>query len=268
MRLPEYHIHTHFSPDSSMRSDEAVEAAIARDITDICFTEHMDLGHHMTSFNCIPDFQGMRDKIGRLRKKYPQIRIGNGLEVGYIADTVEQTIKAIKEQAFDYVLLSTHCVDGLDCYLPESKRERDKITFFTRYLETLYESVSDERLLDYYDCVGHIGYIAKCKHYEDNEMPYDLFPEMFDKILRTIIGNGKGIEINTSGIKRAGHVLPHPTIIQRYYDLGGRIITIGSDAHTPERVGEDVEESIRIIKECGFTEIVMFNHRKAIFCKV
>ncbi len=265
MRIPDYHIHTYFSPDSSMKPDEAVKAAVSKGITDMCFTEHMDLGHHMESFNRIPDFHGMQNEIRKLREKYPEARIGYGLEVGYIAGTVEQTIESIKDEAYDYVLLSTHCVDGLDCYLPESKQGRDKVTFYTRYLETLYESVMDVRLLDYYDCVGHIGYVAKCKHYEYNEMSYDMFPEMFDKILRAIIKNGKGIEVNTSGIKRAGHVLPHPSIIQRYYELGGRIITCGADAHTPERVGEGVEEALKIMKECGFTEITIFNHRKAKF---
>lgn len=244
MRIMDYHIHTHFSPDSKMLPEEAVEAAVARGITDMCFTEHMDLGHHMDSFNHIPDFEGMKREINRLRELHPEIKIGFGLEVGYIPDTVEQTIEAMKKQSFDYVLLSTHCVDGLDCYLPEARRERDKMTFYGRYLETLYQSVSDGRLLDYYNCVGHIGYVAKCKHYKDNEMSYDMFPEMFDKILRTIIENGKGIEINTSGVNRAGHVLPHPSIIQRYRELGGNIITIGSDAHTPQRVGEYVENVI------------------------
>lgn len=87
---------------------------------------------------------------------------------------------------FDYVLLSTHCVDGIDCYLPESKRDRDKVTSYKRYLETVYESVIDDNLTEYYDCIGHIGYIAKCNHYEDNLFSYEMFPELFDKILKEI----------------------------------------------------------------------------------
>ena len=121
MILPDYHIHTSFSPDSMMDPEKAVRAAIAAGVTHLCFTEHMDLGHHMAMYDRVPDLAGMDETISVLRKKYPEINIGKGIEVGYIPDTVEQTAKVLANQSFDYVLLSTHCVDGLDCGLPESK---------------------------------------------------------------------------------------------------------------------------------------------------
>jgi len=261
MVLPDYHIHTIYSPDSKMEHDEAIRVAIASKVTEICFTEHMDLGHHMENFNRIPDFRSMEETIFCLRKKYPEVNIGKGIEVGYISDTAKQTAEVLSKQNFDYVLLSTHCVDGLDCYLPESKRNRDKMTAYRRYLETVYDSVLDDTLTEYYDCIGHIGYIAKCNHYENNEFQYELFPELFDQILSEIIKRGKGIEVNTSGINRAGHVLPHPGIIRRYRELGGRIITIGSDAHKPENVAANIKETMDIIVKAGFKEITLFKNR-------
>lgn len=268
MRLPDFHIHSNYSPDSMMNPSEAVESAIKSGITDMCFTEHMDLGHHMKSFDRIPNFGEMHSTICNLRETYPAINIRYGLEVGYLSQTAVQTADILSQQKFDYVLLSTHCVDGLDCYVPESKRGKDKMTAYRRYLETLYESISNRVLLEHYDCIGHIGYIAKCNHYEDNTMSYQLFPKLFDEILSLIIGNGKGIEVNTSGLKRAGHVLPHPSIISRYRELGGRIITIGSDAHTPDRVGANVEDTIKIIKDCGFKEFTLFSQRTPEFCSI
>lgn len=265
MRIPDFHIHSHYSPDSSMEPAKAVEAAVNAGVTDMCFTEHMDLGHHMESFNRIPTFEEMYSSICSLRQQYPNINIGYGLEAGYIPATAKQTAQIISQQKFDYVLLSTHCVDGLDCYLPESKRGRDKTTAYTRYLETLYESIADNTLSDSYDCIGHIGYIAKCNYYEDNTMPYQLFPELFDAILSLIIKKDKGIEVNTSGIKRAGHILPHPSILRRYRELGGRIVTIGSDAHTPDRIGEHISDTIKLIHTCGFNEIATFSQRKPVF---
>lgn len=268
MRISDYHIHTHYSPDSSMQPSHAVEYAIKEGITDICFTEHMDLGHHMQSFNRIPAFQEMQDSVQKLRKIYPEINIGYGLEVGYMLETAVQTANVVSQQAFDYILLSTHCVDGIDCYLSESKRGRDKVTAYRRYLETLYESVIDNNLCNHYDCVGHIGYIAKCNHYEENSFPYELFPELLDEILLRIIKNEKGIEVNTSGLKRAGHLLPHPSIISRYYELGGRIITVGSDAHRPEQVGGNIREAMKIIKDSGFKEITLFCNRVPQFISI
>ena len=265
MRMPDFHIHTNYSPDSSMQQTEAIEAAIKAGITDMCFTEHMDLGHHMDSFNRKPEFDGMYESIQKLRLLYPEITVGYGVEAGYINATAKATAEILSKYPFDYVLLSTHCVDGMDCYVPESKRGRDKEIAYKRYLETVYESVSDSALKDSYDCVGHIGYIAKCKHYEDNGFPYTMFPHLFDEILLKIIKGEKGIEVNVSGLQRAGHVLPHPSIISRYYELGGRIATIGSDAHRPESVGVNIKSGMEIIKACGFKEIAVFSKRKPEF---
>ncbi len=263
MVLPDYHIHTSYSPDSKMDPEEAIRAAIASGVTELCFTEHMDLGHHMKMYDQTPDFEGMEESISMLRKKYPEINIRKGIEVGYIPDTAEQTAAVLSGQNFDYVLLSTHCVDGLDCGLPESKRGQDKLTAYKRYLETVYMSVTDDRLTEYYDCVSHIGYIAKGLHYEDNVFLYQMFPELFDKILREIIKRGKGIEVNTSGIDRGGHVLPHPSVIRRYRELGGRMITIGSDAHKAQNVGAYIKDAVAVIAEAGFDEITLFTNRES-----
>lgn len=270
MTLPDYHIHTLYSPDSKMEAEEAIRAAIESGITEICFTEHMDLGHHMESFNRIPDFERIEKTISLLREKYSDfnINIGKGIEVGYISDTAKRTATILSDQNFDFVLLSTHCVDGIDCYLPEAKRDRDKITAYKRYLETVYDSVMDENLTKHFDCVSHIGYIAKCNHYDDNSFPYQLFPELIDKILSEIIKKGKGIEVNTSGINRAGHVLPHPSIIRRYQELGGRIITIGSDAHNSRNVGAYIKDAIDIIAKAGFKEITLFKNREPNFVNI
>lgn len=268
MILPDYHIHTSYSPDSKMDSEEAVRAAMAKGVTDICFTEHMDLGHHMEMYDRAPDFVGMEETISRLKEKYPEINIGKGIEAGYIPETAEQTAKVLKEQRFDYVLLSTHCVEGMDCGVPESKRGQDKPTAYKRYLETVYASVTDDRLTEYYDCVSHIGYIAKGLHYEDNTFPYEMFPELFDMILSEIIKRGKGIEVNTSGIDRGGHVLPHPSIIRRYRELGGRMITIGSDAHRSQNVGAYIKDAVNIIAEAGFEEITLFKNREPRVIKI
>lgn len=218
---PDFHVHSSFSPDSSMSRENAVKAALQQGITHLCFTEHMDLGHHLDSFNRVPDFGGMHTSVCSLREQFPDIHIYHGLEAGY-----------------------------------------------KRYLETLLESVADSTLTDYYDCIGHIGYIAKCRHFDKNTLPYDFAPKLFDDILSLIIKKGKGIEVNTSGIDKVGHTLPHPSIIQRYRDLGRKIITVGSDAHTTDRVGKHIAQVMQIVKECGFNEIAVFKERKPEFYKI
>ncbi len=262
MIVPDYHLHTTFSPDSDMQPEEAIRAAIASGMTEICFTEHMDIGHSMKMYDVAPDFEAIEETLKQLRKSYPQITIRKGIEVGYISDTAIQTAEILKPQEFDYVILSVHCVDGFDCGLPEFKLGREKDMAYKRYLETIYDSVTDDRLTEYYDCIGHIGYIAKGLHYEDNTFSYEMFPELIDQILKEIIKRGKGIEVNTSAIDRGVHTLPHPSIIRRYHELGGRIITVGSDAHNPQSVGQHIKNTLKILAVVGFEEVTLFENRK------
>ncbi len=256
--LPDLHVHSNFSPDSSMYREDAIKAALKIGITALCFTEHMDLGHHMEDFNRVPDFDTMHRSLKTLQEQFPELTLYRGLEAGYLPSTAKETADILASQPLDYVILSTHCVDGIDCYLPEFKRNMDQATAYKRYLETLYESVADNTLTDYYDCIGHIGYIAKCRHFKENELPYSFAPKLFDEILYQIIKKEKGIEVNTSGIEKAGHTLPHPSIIQRYRELGGKIITLGSDAHTSDRVGKHIADTLKLVKTCGFDKATVF----------
>jgi len=266
--VPDFHVHSNFSPDSSMLREEAVRTALQIGITSLCFTEHMDLGHHMEDFNRIPDFEDMHHSLKELQEQFPELSLYCGLEAGYLSSTAKETAAVLASQTLDYVILSTHCVDGIDCYLPEFKRNMNKVTAYTRYLATLYESITDDCLTDYYDCIGHIGYIAKCRHFKENELPYDFAPKLFDEILSLIIKRGKGIEVNTSGIDKVGHPLPHPSIICRYRELGGKIITLGSDAHTTDRVGKHIADTQKLVKTCGFDEVAVFEKHEPKFYKL
>lgn len=268
MRIPDYHMHTQYSPDSRMTQQDAVEAAIRMGVTDLCYTEHMDLGHPNPAFDRVPRFAEMQAGIDALQAQYPDVKIHMGIEVGYREETAKASREALEGVSFDYMLISTHCVDGLDTYQLVSTGEQDREPMYRRYLETVYASVTDETLRDYYDCVAHIGYPAKRKLFRESSMTYDLFPALFDDILKAIIRQGKGMEINTSSWKGLGHVLPHPSLLMRYRELGGRIVTIGTDSHDKENVGTYCRESIELLKACGFREYAIYEKREPVFVEI
>ncbi|MDL2253902.1 histidinol-phosphatase HisJ family protein [Ruminococcaceae bacterium OttesenSCG-928-I18] len=265
MRLPDYHVHSYFSADSNARHLETAQAAKKRGITDLCFTDHMDLGHSDEGFNRIPDFEGMQLAAKDAQEKVPEMHIRCGLEAGYLPQTAEKTAEVISKQKLDYVILSTHVVNGVDCVYPEIASQNDQMELYRDYLKAVYDSVTDPHIQDFYDCVGHLGYVAKWGHYVDNTFSYDLFPSLIDEILLAVIESGKGIEVNTSGLDRAGHVLPHRSIIQRYFDLGGTVITVGSDAHVSRGVGEGIESTVGLLQEVGFSKITVFKEHTASF---
>ena len=84
---------------------------------------------------------------------------------------------------------------------------------------------------------------------------------------RIVIAKGKGMEINTSGVDRAGDFLPSAAFLKRYKELGGEIVTLGSDAHAPDRVGQYASEAMAILKDI-FGYVCTFADRKPIFHKI
>ena len=100
-------------------------------------------------------------------------------------------------------------------------------------------------------------------------MDYNEFKPITDKILKALIEKEKGIEINTSGFKYGlNHTHPQFPIVKRYKELGGKIITVGSDAHRPEQITFKFDVAYRMLKEAGFDEISLFREKKPIFVKI
>ena len=96
-----------------------------------------------------------------------------------------------------------------------------------------------------------------------------VYKEIIDEILRYLIDKGIGLELNTSGFRYGlGHPSPHEDILERYHDLGGEIITIGADAHSPEYFAYEFTKAQNILKKCGFTYYTYFKERRPEFVKL
>ena len=117
-----------------------------------------------------------------------------------------------------------------------------------------------------FDVYGHLDYVVRYGSEPGKAYDFERHGELFDEILKTLIEKEKGIELNTGGIKK-GMKEFHPCmkILKRYRELGGEIITIGSDAHKPENVGEYFERAAQVLKECGFEYYCVFEKRSPEF---
>ena len=137
------------------------------------------------------------------------------------------------------------------------------------YLE-YFESILDNlAVFDCFDVYGHLDYIVRYGPNTNKFYSYEKYKDILDKILRTIIQKGKGIEINTGGFKYGlGHPNPTEEILTRYRELGGEIITIGADAHTPEHIAFDFHKIPQLLTDCGFRYYTVFKERKPFFYKL
>ncbi|MCI1931048.1 MAG: histidinol-phosphatase HisJ family protein, partial [Clostridia bacterium] len=142
---------------------------------------------------------------------------------------------------------------------------KSKHQAYTDYFE---EVLSNVKNYDFFNVYGHIDFINRYGSYEDKTMDYYEFKSLTDEILKTIISKGKGIEINTSGYRYGlGHPHPQFELIKRYKELGGEIITVGSDAHKPEQITFKFDKAYEMLKEAGFKYITLFTDRKPEFVK-
>ena len=185
-----------------------------------------------------------------------------GLE---LLDIIESDIYELS----DYVSF-----DKLDLiYLNNNNDEMSKIrvkALIKHNIYTMCYETGDTLIYkDEFDVYGHIDYVVRYGGYSEKEINYEEFKDILDKILIALISSGKGIEINTSGLRyNLPDMHPNKTIIKRYKDLGGSIITIGSDAHNSKDLADNFDRAYNILRECGFEEYTIFHSRKPEFIKL
>lgn len=259
----DYHMHTNISFDGHGTPEDMIAAAVKAGLQEICFTDHLDYGPpsdtRILTFET-EDYNRAYDHL-----EVPGLLIRRGMEFGMTPENPAQLKKDLQRRPFDFVLGSVHFVDGIDPYYPEYWEGFTVEEAFRRYLE---EELACVRVHDDYDVLAHLTYVAKTPNNPNHEpLLYKDYQELTDEILRIIIAKGKGMELNTSGVDITGDFLPPLDFLRRYKELGGEIVTIGSDAHAPERVGQHTFQAIELLKEL-FGYVCTFEQRKPVFHKL
>ena len=260
-RNMDYHLHTLHSPDAEQSVDELCQTALARGVQEICLTEHMDLGHP-DPINAVPPLMdAYRQDVNDARRRYPQLTIRMGLEIGDIPQTREETRRFLQHEELDFRLLSLHVVHGTDCWNPAYYDGKTRDEAYREYVEVLAEMLD---AWEDFDSVAHIGYVAKFAPYEGEKkaLRYEDAPATFDHLLKRIIALDKCIEINTSGYKVTGEMFPHPSIVRRYIALGGEGFTFGSDSHDTARDYEEIDHARDEVRAMGGKYQASFCKRK------
>ena len=256
----DYHMHSRVSFDGHDTGLDLARAALAAGLKEICFTDHLDydpLGQ-MGKLDFDTDaYSAEYDSL-----ELPGLKIRRGMEFGMDIHNVELFKKDLQRRPFDFVLGSIHFVDNLDVYFEPYWNGKSVFQAERRYLEATLDSV---KLHNDFDVLAHLTYISKTKcHPAPRPVPYAEHREIIDEILRILVAKGKGLELNTSGMDRCGGFLPTADIFCRFRELGGEIITVGSDAHTCSRVGQYSFEACSILKDI-FGYVCTFENRQPIF---
>jgi len=259
----DFHMHTKVSFDGKATGLEMATAAKNAGLKEICFTDHLDYDPLEQMGVLAFDTEVYNAEYNSL--EVPGLLIRRGMEFGMTADNRAQFEKDLQRRPFDFVLGSIHFVDELDVYFAPYWQGKTVFEAERRYLE---ETLNCVRIHDDFDVLAHLTYIAKTKcHPAPRPVPSDAHREIIDEILRTLAAKGKGLEMNSSGVDRCGGFLPTADYFRRFKELGGEIVTIGSDAHNVDRVGQYSKEACEILRDI-FGYVCTFEERKPIFHKL
>ncbi len=263
MKYYDMHTHTMFSGDSKADPYDMADGAVAKKLKGICFTDHIDWDYpEDLEITFDVDMSSYLPEMLAVKKSYEDsLDVLIGIELGIQTHIAKQLYEFCDTyRQLDFIIGSSHVVNGKDPYYDyyfEGRSEREA------YLEYFESVLANIKAFDGFDVYGHIDYIVRYGPEKNKNYTYSAYSDIIDEILRLLISKGKGIEINTAGFKYGlGEPNPCIDILKRYRELGGEIITTGSDAHVPTDIAGDFDRVERILVEAGFEYYSVFKKRK------
>ncbi|MBR5913057.1 MAG: histidinol-phosphatase HisJ family protein [Selenomonadaceae bacterium] len=243
------HTHTKFSADSQMLATDAVARAESLNLG-IVFTEHFD-------YDLEGNFKFVPAEYMSEYKNFRGDKVRLGVEVGFTKTARKVNKNFVASADFDQVIGSIHMLDGADIYHKEFFYGKDKISVYTNYFNVM----AQEAAVNDFDVLGHIDYICRAATYDDTSIDYERFKNEIDKVLKIVVEREKVLELNTRRLNRKEIFMELKPVYESYKNVGGKYVTIGSDAHRAEVIGNYFEDAKKFVEEIGLT-VVNFKQRK------
>ncbi|MDI6739310.1 MAG: histidinol-phosphatase HisJ family protein [Candidatus Edwardsbacteria bacterium] len=249
------HVHSKHSCDSDMEPQDAVDAAEKAGLKAIVLTEHVDFdptdgGYGFYDGEAIlKTFSELSLDFARDKRiTNSELKIFKGVEITYQPQYESEIREFIHARNFDFVIGSIHLVGPDDISWPE-KQER---YFSSRTEEEAYGAYFDavQKLVDsrLFDCLGHLDLCKKFGFNYYGPMEWEKYKTWIQRILQSLIQTDMYLELNSSGLRQAPkESYPSVAVIKEYLNLGGKKLTLGSDAHVPEHVGYCFPEICEIL---------------------
>lgn len=263
------HIHTFFSSDSKTAVEDQLERAIHIGMEYICITDHQDYDYPKWK-NCTyqvgenADIGAYVDYLMRIREQYAgRINMLIGLEFGLQKHLGEKYDNVYSSYPFDMCIASTHVFEGRDTEDQTLYEGRTKEESVRAYLAEELENLT---VTHNYDTIGHLDYVLRDIPGKNEGVTYAKYADIFDELLLLAIRRNKAIELNTKslvvGMRDSS---PGRDVFKRYRELGGELVTLGSDAHFPERIGACFDIAGEILKDAGFKYYCVYKEHEPVF---
>lgn len=270
----DYHVHSAYSDDSEYPLEQVIRDAVAMGMDEICLTDHVDYGikvdwdegGEIPYYGSRPrmnvDYPRYMAQLHELQQRYgDRIRIKIGLEFGMQTHTIPRYRALFARYPLDFVILSIHQVDDQEFWTQDFQRGRTQQEYHERYYEELLAVMQEYKD---YSVLGHLDSITR--YDKQGVYPFRRVRSIVEQILRCAIEDGKGIEVNTSSHRYGlSDTTPSVEILKLYRELGGTILTIGSDSHAPAYLGTHITETRALLRELGFRQFCTFDRMQPVF---
>lgn len=272
----DYHVHSEFSNDIPKGKGSTVRElclkAIELGIEDLAITDHYDIDGCLDGYFVPLDFENERKAVFEAKEEFKdKLNVVVGLELGQPIHKLKESDELLQKYDFDVLLGSVHAVYGIEDFSEadiKSFSKNERIKLWEDYLKEFVETINWAKQ----DIVTHITYPKR--YYLKNGISD--FPdiknkgrEYFEPILKAVIDKNLALECNTSGLRQImGECLPNEDLLRFYYDLGGRDISIGSDAHNARDIAANFKEAREMLLNIGFKNVVRYKNREKYYGKL
>ncbi len=270
--LADFHVHSNFSDDSVYAPAHVARDAYEQGIEALCFTDHVDYGVKPdageTPWRYDPDngkgvtnvdYARYFPALGALRELWEhRLSIGIGLEFGVQRHTVPAFERVLDQWGgqLDFVLLSIHQVGDREFWNGDYQQGREQAQIHGAFYEEMLAVID---AFSGWDSLAHMDLIRRYDPY--GPYPFDATRDQVAAILEQLIAQDKALEVNTSSWRyRLDDLQPSTPLLKLYRDLGGTLLTLGSDSHKPEHLGAHLSDAQQALRDLGFESFVTYEH--------
>ncbi|WP_188456074.1 histidinol-phosphatase HisJ family protein [Virgibacillus oceani] len=256
----DYHVHSNFSADCETAMEKSIDKAIELGLKEICFTDHIDYDYPDPSITFDLDLPTYSNKIEHLKENYSnKITVKKGVEIGVQPDLLPRYEQLMNNDWFDFVICSMHTTEKRDLHSGEFFKDKSIDEAYAAYYNELLYCVKNYRG---YNILGHIDLVKRYTKGKADSEHHDIISQIFDEIIPA----GKGIELNTSGVRYGlDGGMPSVDILKLYKEMGGEILTLGSDSHNEASIAFNFKESLTLLQQIGFRYITTFEKGEPVF---
>ena len=272
----DYHTHTYFSFDGAKDStpDTLCQAAIASGVTDLAITDHFECNWRAEA--AYPPYKADKayEEIMAAKEKYKdKLNLTYGIEIGQYNQFPEEAKKLLESHNYEFIIGSIHNLKGsVDFYywnfetLFRDMQHSYVGHMFERYVDELCEVVDT---FDKVDTIAHLTYIYRYCALSGNHYDFLKHADKAEVLFKKMVAKDIALEVNVSTLwKGLGFAMPDREFLSLYRDCGGRLITVGTDSHSPEHIGECVEDGFKLLKSVGLDNILVVRNGEKTVIKI